>query len=384
MAEQGEFSEIGHCGGQVVFHVRTTEDGSRTFQISYQGARPVPTVICGIYALPQGIPVAALELRGIGQPWDPPPFPDCFSVFIGSDSQGKFGHQCWRCQGYWRSGGSPSLCPYCAQRGDRHHFLTKAQRLYVQQYCRLLYEALNADHDGDHTIDMDAVADAVGIDSKKPPFYYTEESQQNKFICGSCGEFNDVLGTFAYCSVCGTRNDLQELEEKTVARIRDRVNGGGPCEACVKDTVAAFDSLAGSYATQLVKRVPMRSGRKARIANMRFHNLQSVSTELSTSFDINIGEGLTSDDSAFAKIMFHRRHVYEHKGGEADEKYIADSGDTSVRPKQALHETKDSAHRLADIVVKMARNLHRGFHEIFPPLDKPILRYTETKRRLKG
>lgn len=92
---------------------------------------------------------------------------------------------------------------------------------------------------------MDAVADAVGKDSKKPPFYNTEESQQNKFTCSSCGEFNDVPGTFAYCSVCGTRNDLQELEEKTIPRIRDRVNAGGPYEACVKDTVAAFDSLAG-------------------------------------------------------------------------------------------------------------------------------------------
>lgn len=116
---------------------------------------------------------------------------------------------------------------------------------------------------------------------------------------------------------------------------------------------------------------------------MRFHNLETFSTELRTSFDIDIGEGLTLDDSAFAKVMFHRRHVYEHKGGEADEKYIADSGDTSVRPKQALHETKDSAHSLANIVVKMARNLHCGFHEIFPPQDEPIRRFMKKKRRLK-
>jgi hypothetical protein len=62
--------------------------------------------------------------------------------------------------------------------------------------------------------------------------------------------------------------------------------------------------------------------------------------------------------------MFHRRHVYVHKGGEADEKYIADSGD-NVRLKQALRETQESAHRTASFVLKLAGNLHREFHELF-------------------
>ncbi len=81
------------------------------------------------------------------------------------------------------------------------------------------------------------------------------------------------------------------------------------------------------------------------------------------------------EDIEFAKLMFHRRHVYEHKGGEADEKYIEDSGDNSVRPKQLLHETVESAHRIVGLVMKMATNLHRGFHEISPPDEEPIRRH---------
>ena len=73
--------------------------------------------------------------------------------------------------------------------------------------------------------------------------------------------------------------------------------------------------------------------------------------------------------------MFHRRHVYEHKAGEADEKYIADSGDKSVRPKQALRETQESAHRIVGLVLKMAANVHRVFHEILPPEEGPIKQY---------
>jgi hypothetical protein len=58
--------------------------------------------------------------------------------------------------------------------------------------------------------------------------------------------------------------------------------------------------------------------------------------------------------------MFHRRHVYEHNGGEADAKYIVDSGDNSVRLKQALSETQQSVHQFADL--------------IFPPEQEPTIR----------
>jgi hypothetical protein len=98
-------------------------------------------------------------------------------------------------------------------------------------------------------------------------------------------------------------------------------------------------------------------------------------------FDIDILSGICDEDVAFGTLMFHRRHVYEHKGGEADEKYIADSGD-NVRLKQALRETQESAHATANFVMKIALNLHRGFHDIFPPLEEPILQ--NERRRLRG
>jgi hypothetical protein len=85
-------------------------------------------------------------------------------------------------------------------------------------------------------------------------------------------------------------------------------------------------------------------------------------------------------DIKFAAIMFHRRNVYEHNGGEVDEQYIVNSGENAVRPKQALRETLESAHRLANIVLKMANNLHKGFHEIFPPEEAPTRQYAEIKR----
>jgi hypothetical protein len=46
--------------------------------------------------------------------------------------------------------------------------------------------------------------------------------------------------------------------------------------------------------------------------------------------------------------MFMRRHVYEHNGGEVDQQYLDASGDTTVRLKQHIRETREGcspAHR---------------------------------------
>lgn len=377
--QESEFQEIAHSGGKLTIHVVTDPEGHRSYQLSWQHCRPVQSAISAVYALPQGLVVDSIELGGIGQPWNTPPHSDCIPVFIGSDSEGKFGRQCPACRGYWRSTGWATICPYCGRHANSHQFLTTAQRAYVCQVCTRFIEAISAEADGDHLIDMDAVADAVGKESDKPPFYYSEESQQNQFRCEACGSFNDILGRFGYCSVCGTRNDLRELLDNIVKPLRSRINDGGPYEDCVRDLVSAFDSFAGRYARELVRHVPMTPGRTALFESRRFHQLKQVADDFKTVFDIDILKGSDCEDQRFATRMFYRRHVYEHNGGEADEKYIADSGDNSVRLGQALRESKDSAHRLADLVLKMAKNLHSGFHLIVPPEAPPIQRHRKRK-----
>ena len=59
-----------------------------------------------------------------------------------------------------------------------------------------------------------------------------------------------------------------------------------------------------------------------------------VADDLKEVFDIDIFDGIPGADIEFASLMFHRRHVYEHRGGEADEKYISDTRDLSVRVPQ--------------------------------------------------
>jgi hypothetical protein len=377
-----EFQEIAHCGGQVTFTVSRDEKGQRRYQVGWQSSRPVPAAIYAIYALRQGVVVADLPMGGVGSPWPEPPVPGCVPVFIASDSEGKFGFQCPRCEKYWRTRGGVSLCPYCGLGAKRHEFLSDAQRGYVRLYCERLNEALSADEDGTHVIDMDAVADAAGKDIEKPPFYYAEESQQKQFDCTACGAFNDILGRFAYCSVCGTRNDLSELESSILSTIRADLNRGGVPSDCLRQIGSAFDTLVKQYTDQLIQNRPMRSARREHLRKMRFHDLVATRKELIGGFDIDICNGLSDDEIAKATRLFQRRHVYEHNGGEVDQKYLSDSGDTSVRLKQTIRETQAGIHEFANSITRMARNLHHGFHDIFPPLQECIDRHEAEKRRL--
>lgn len=75
-------------------------------------------------------------------------------------------------------------------------------------------------------------------------------------------------------------------------------------------------------------------------------------------------------------------HVYEHNGGEVDQKYLDNSGDATVRLKQHIHETRQGAHDLLSSLVKMARNVHGTFHELIPPIPEPIKAFEEKKARM--
>lgn len=362
-----EFQEVSHSGGKISFNIEIDEEGRQTYQVTFKSNRPVPQSLIGVYALPQGVVVESIELCGIGQPWNPPPFPGCIPVLIASDSEGRFGHTCPQCEGYWRSGPWPHFCPYCAASFAPYEFLSRAQLQYVKHYCNALFQALDSKEEGIAEIDMDAVADAACRDGERPSFYVSEESQQKKFNCSACNEFNDILGRFGYCSTCGTRNDLMEFENSVVPEIRTQLNAGSLPEDCLRDAVASFESFTRQAGTQLATLVPMSKRRKKRLLKQGFHDLSEVSEILLTWFDIDIYSGISENDRERTILMFHRRHVYEHNAGEVDQKYLDDSRDTAVRLKQRIHETKEGVHELLGLLARMFRNLHRGFHEIFPP-----------------
>jgi len=400
-----EFAEIGHAGGKVTITLRRDSRGRVSYSTGFRGSRPNPLAMIAFYALSDGTPVAFAELRGLFQPMDRPPRPDCLMVLVASDSTGYFGHLCPRCRGYWRSEGRPRFCPYCRLEAEAHVFLSKAQRHFIVEYCRAFAEALEAIQGGSQRlarrghrprrsvrrplrrelsreIDLNAVADAVGKEDK-PAFYVAEQSQQLKFKCAACGSFNDVLGKFVYCSNCATRNDHQLLKERVEA-IREQMLNGGTAEAALMGAVSAFDSYVAQFARELARHVPMTEGRRNSLTSYSFHKIGDAAAKFDRCFDIDLVQSVPEIDVKFAQILFYRRHVHEHNGGEVDARYIENSGDTTVRLKQHIREKPEDIHRLVGVLLRLASNLHRGFHSIIPVAYKPIEAFEAQHRRLQA
>ena len=365
LKDEQEFEEISHCGGKYTVTIHIDQNTkSRSYQV---GVEILSThgVLWGVYAHPPGIPVATMQFGGIGEPLQPPPTPNCVLVIIGSDSHGMFCHQCPICQNYWRTSGGPSrwnmTCAYCGFRDKTHQFLTEKQLKFVEIFCELIGSA----DDGEHVIDMDDIVDVVNKGNTRPEFYYTGESQQNKFKCTQCETYSDILGRYGYCSHCGSHNGLDELKTE-INKIRRKISKSEDYETYLKDIVSAFDSFAHNICKQFVLHVPMTSRRQKEWKGKSFHNLSLCEEALRDVFDINIFKNITEEDKKFAILMFHRRRVYEHFGGEVDDKYISQSGDTSVREKQKIHETQETVSRIASLSLKMGKNLYEGFHNILP------------------
>lgn len=360
-----------NTGGKYTVTVKTDEKNNRAYQLGVSHSSPRPASIFCIAADFEGNPLGTINLS-----WNPgladqgPTQFNFIQVFLASDIEQNFGHECPRCKGYWRSPAVPHLwnpkCPYCGLSTGSHNFLTEGQRRFVKKCCQQVLEALEAEEDGEYVIDMDAIADEIQKGAKPPAFYYAEKTQQQKFKCSLCGIFNDILGKYGYCSSCGYRNNL-DLFADDLKNLKSRLEEGtiSPREF-VKNVVSDLDSAGSDYMEELIRHVPMAPTRRKKTKRIKFHDFEKLPENLEAFFDIQVKAGLNKKDFIFLKKMFQRRHVFEHKGGVADESYLKRSGDTDVKLGQAIRESRKNAERFGELLLVVAKNLHEGFHSILP------------------
>jgi hypothetical protein len=336
MADYKDFQEIAHCGGKETLHVTADANGNRSFAVGFIQDAPGPASVVGIYVLlPQGTPIADFSLGGIGPAPDSLPG-NAMPILLGSDSHGCWGHQCRRCKGYFRNGVHPAIypltCPYCALRAAGHQFLTPAQLKYIGHCATTLIDALNSDMapntEKEIVIDMDVKANE-GREPLRPDFYYASETQQTQYKCSKCNEFNDIRGIYGYCVACGWRNNLAAVKE-VFAKLRSSLNDRAHSpENTVKLAISEYDACCRDFVTQICRRIAMKPGRKAHLQRALFHDIDSDALELLKSmFDVDLRRDI--EDVPFVRMMMHRRHVFEHNAGVADQRYLDLSGDTSV------------------------------------------------------
>lgn len=386
-----DFKEIAHCGANTTINIATDSEGRKGAAFGIVGRSPGPMTVVGVYILlPHGIPVSDFKLGGIGQPFDPPPPEGCVPAILGSDSLGCWGHQCPQCNGYFRNRNHaaiyPQTCPYCGLRAAAFQFLTPAQRRFLAHLAERLEEELSApDERGAERqveIDMESLV-RQAADEPKPDFYYISQTQQTRYTCDRCGEFNDIRGLYGYCAACGSRNNLQLLSAR-LEEIRQSLNDGQVrAEAAVGQSVSAFDAACRDFAKQLTHRIPMKPARKEALSRLVFHDIESETFKrLKDLFDLNPPKGISDKDIRFIRLMMERRHVFEHNAGVIDLRYVERSGDEEAVEGNLLRENRENVHRLIGLLARMASNIDKDFHEIFIPTEWPIEYFKERQKRV--
>lgn len=383
MSAEEEFQDIPISNVEITFEV-STQEGQQYFGSGIQYSEPLPLAVYGIWVLRQGVPVGVINVT---QEAGPPPIPGCFQVLIATDQRAMWGRKCPHCNGYWRTT-SPGIvqytvCCYCGEASEAWECLSDAQRIYVEACCHFFEHALGQKKDGRYSIKARKLLEGVVIDGANPiPDYFVEKAKQTKFACIACGNKNDVLGRYAYCSSCGTRNEAA-IFKQDIENIRATLNAGGSPVTALKEAVDGFDTIGRNIARELCGRVPMTPQRRSKWQRANFAQLGDVAAALKTDFDIDLLQHVDAADVKHAMIMFHRRHLHAHKGGIADQKYLSDSGDTGVEVGQLVRETQEGVHRLISTIVKLSRNLTSDFHSIVPVQEEPIKYHQENLARME-
>jgi hypothetical protein len=200
-----EFEEIPHSGGTISFY-----DGLS----KYENSNPFLCILYEILVSPQG------EILGRGDFGRSQITVPCIPVMIGSDREGCFGYACPECKKYFRAAYAPTnmACPYCLHLADALSYLTDNQKQYIQLYYRKSLEHYKTGKKLE--INLDAIVDE--LENNTVRLNNSEVRQQLTIKCKDCKTKLDVIGVYASCADCGTRNNFDVFFNAMVG-IREQV-----------------------------------------------------------------------------------------------------------------------------------------------------------------
>jgi hypothetical protein len=257
MKELKEFEEIPHCGGKVTF-----SNG----QSRYENSNPFPMVLYEIAVSFNGIVLARGNFGRI-----PVPEPSV-TVMIASDKEGFFGYSCPRCEKYFRANHrtpETMICPYCLYIDNALRFLTKNQKQYIELYVKSSVEHFYTGKE--ISIDFDDLVSQLENNLIKLHSY--EQRQQMFMECDSCKIKLDIIGVYASCPGCGSRNNFSQFSQE-INNIREKAKKSEiDSGMALNKVIECYSGLGSDIKYILEQNIPLCRQNKKEIKSIDFQRI---------------------------------------------------------------------------------------------------------------
>lgn len=300
-----------------------------------------------------------------------------FSISIPPDEKGFTGRECPKaeCSGYFKikfgtglkGNDFPCHCPYCGHVDVQDKFFTKEQIEYAKSVAlNRITGALIKDLKELEFEHRPQRGFGIGISLKvegqpHPIYYYREKQLETEVVCEKCTLEYTIYGVFGFCPDCGIHNSLQILNKNldlaqkmiTLAFTQEPEIAEQLIVNALEDCVSSFDG----FGREICKTHINKAIAPEKVETLSFQNLERARDRVKDLFSFDFSDTLISNEWAFVISCFHKRHLYAHKMGVADQAYIDSAGNSSAVLGRKVQVQSDEVARLVEILRKIANSL---------------------------
>lgn len=319
MNKLNEFEEIPHSGGSITF-----SNG----QSKYENRNPFPMILYEIVVSFNGI---ILSRGNFGR--HPVPEP-AVTVMIASDKEGLFGYSCPRCEKYFRANHhipETIVCPYCLYIANALKFLTMNQKQYIDLYVKSSIEHFYTGKE--IKIDFDELVSK--LDNNLIKLHSYEQRQQMFVECKTCKIKIDIIGIYASCPGCGSRNNLHQFNQEIIA-VKDKLNKSEiDTSMGLNKVIECYSGLGSDIKYILEKNIPLTQKNTKEAKSIDFQKIVETNSLLDKLYGLRLfPDEVTSQN--FLNVMFQKRHLIAHRSSIVDQKYLDKTSDKSVKLGQKI------------------------------------------------
>lgn len=270
-------------------------------------------------------------------------------------------------------------CPSCGRPKEPSEFITDEQRKYLTSIAgyraqEAIYQGLKASERSHnrrqtrHRGGMFSVTTKVKVEGpppKRPAVMDPWDQMKSQHSCSGCGCRFAIVGAWFYCPACGQQDPLAMFSQ-SLAGIRHAMS-------CIDEALASLDadlaadmrrrsieeSLGGLVTTfQVVAEAIYSAVPGASTPGMNaFQNLDRGSQLWENVGGTRFEDLLEVGGYNRAKLLFQRRHVFQHRNGIIDQRYLDRSGDLAYRVGERLVAQPADILELADHVERLIGGL---------------------------